>query len=656
MSLRRLASVAAALVALGLWLHAATAQLALADWPAWPFDPARMDLPQILLAYGLMPRGAVALLVGALLGLSGALMQMALRNPLASPATLGISAGAQLAIVAATVLAPGLLAGGRWPVALAGAAASATLTMGLGWRSGFAPVTMVVAGLLVGMTASAVSAAITIGQGEYLMSLVTWNGGSLVQQDWQTAGWLALVLGGGGGVAALLLRPLAAMGLGAAGAGALGVNVAVLRAGVLALAMALAASVTAAVGLVAFLGLAAPVLARALGARRPGALLLAAAGLGAVLLSVVDGLVLLLAQQSGERFPAGALTGLIGGPLLLWMLPRLPASGPPAGGAEGVPLRRRARQGRALALPALLVLLAAALALGLGRLPGGWVLLDADMAADLWPLRWPRLLAAGGAGGLLALSGALLQRITGNPMASPEVMGVTGGAGMGLALAVFLVPAPEPALRMAGAMGGAALALGLVLLAALRGMAAERLLLTGVALSALSGAVLGALMSVGDARSWEILAWLGGSAAGAGPRGAVGLAGAAVAATGLALVFRRWLTVLPLGAETAGALGLPVRGARLGLVLVAGLATGAATLLVGPMSFVGLMAPHIAARAGFARAAPQVAAAVLIGAGLMMLADFGARVASFPYEQPLGLFASLIGAPYLILLLTRRRR
>ncbi|WP_118132883.1 Fe(3+)-hydroxamate ABC transporter permease FhuB [Oceanicella sp. SM1341] len=646
----------AAALAAALWLHAALAELPFAAWPAWPFRAADMDLGQILLAYGTLPRGAVGLLAGAVLGLSGALMQAALRNPLASPATLGVSAGAQLAIVAATVLAPDILMGGRWPVALAGAAAAAALSLGLGWRSGFAPVTMVVAGLLVGMTAAALSAALTIGEGEYLMSLVIWNGGSLVQQDWQTALWLAGVLGAGGLLAALMLRPLAAMGLGAAGAGALGVNVAALRACVLGLAVVLSASVTAAVGLVAFLGLAAPALARGLGARRPGAVLALSALTGALLLSLVDGLVLTLAAEAGERFPAGAVIGLIGGPLLLWLLPRLRASAPPGAAGEGAPVPRLSREARALAVPAALVLLAAALALGLGRLPDGWVLLDRAMAAELWPLRWPRLLAAGGAGALLALAGALLQRMTANPMASPEVMGVTGGAGMGLATVVFLAPGSDALLRGGGAMGGAALVLALVLFAALRGLSAEKLLLTGVAVSALSGAVLSALMSLGDMRAWEILAWTSGSAATAGPAGALGLVAAACAGTGLALLFRRWLVLLPLGPEAAGALGVPVVAARLGLVLLAGLATGAATLLVGPMSFVGLMAPHMAARAGFARPGPQLAAAVLIGAALMMLADFGARVASFPYEQPLGLFASLIGAPYLILLLTRRGR
>ena len=181
-----LALLPAAALALLMWLMAAHRVLP-GDWPAWPFDPARMNLQQILLAFGLMPRGAIALVAGAALGLSGALLQAVLRNPVADPTTLGISGGAQLGLVIATILAPGLLEHGRWPVALTGAGLAAGLVMAIGARRAFAPVTMVIAGMMVAMTASAIATAITLARGEYLLSLVIWNGGSLVQNDRLTA-------------------------------------------------------------------------------------------------------------------------------------------------------------------------------------------------------------------------------------------------------------------------------------------------------------------------------------------------------------------------------------------------------------------------------------------------------------------------------------
>ncbi|WP_295045722.1 iron chelate uptake ABC transporter family permease subunit, partial [uncultured Paracoccus sp.] len=155
---------------------------------------------------------------------------------------------------------------------------------------------------------------------------------------------------------------------------------------------------------------------------------------------------------------------------------------------------------------------------------------------------------------------------------------------------------------------------------------------------------------------FQILSWLSGSSSAVTMTGALSLAAVAAGLWTGALILGRWLAVLPLGAGVAGGLGLPLRRARLGMIALAGLATGAATVLVGPLSFVGLMAPHLARRLGLARPADHLSGAALIGAGLMLAADFGARMAGFPYELPLGLFASLIGAPWLIWLMTRPSR
>ena len=290
-------------------------------------------------------------------------------------------------------------------------------------------------------------------------------------------------------------------------------------------------------------------------------------------------------------------------------------------------------------------------------MPGGWAVLDAQSFADFLPMRLPRLIAAASAGAALALAGTLLQRLSANPLASPEVLGVTGGASLGYAAVIFAMAAPTALALGLGTMAGGAAALILILgFVSRRDMPAERVLLAGIAVSALASAVLSAIMAVGDARSWAILAWLSGSSAMVQMPGALGLAAVAVALWVAALATRRWLGILPLGAEISAGLGLPLRRARALLIVLAGLATGAATVLVGPLSFVGLMAPHLARRAGLARSADQVTGAALIGAGLMLAADFGARMAGFPYELPLGLFASLIGAPWLVWLMMRSQR
>ncbi|WP_207468537.1 iron ABC transporter permease, partial [Paracoccus fontiphilus] len=549
----RLALSLAALAATALWLAAALHLLPFERWPGWPLDPRNMDIAQILLGFGLMPRGVVALLAGAMLGLSGAILQVVLRNPVADPTTLGISAGAQLALVMATMLTPGLLDHGRWPVALAGAGLAAGLVLLIGAWRGFAPVTTVIAGMLVGMTASAVATAMTLAQGQYLLSLVIWNGGSLVQGDWSGVRVLAGVLAFGGLAAAALARPLRVLSLGVEGASGLGLNVAGVRLLAVGVAVVLAAAVSAELGLIAFVGLAAPALARTMGAASIPRLLALSPVVGALILSVCDGVVLLVAGQAGEMFPTGALTGLIGGPLLIWLLPRLRGSTPPGTERAEGPAPRRDRPAPLLIGLAVALVLAALVLVWIGRVPGGWAVLDAQSYAAFLPMRLPRLIAAAAAGAALALAGAILQRLTANPLASPEVLGVSGGAAMGYAGVVYLVAAPTAVALALGTMAGGALAL--VLIAAFvsrRDMPAERVLLAGIAVSALASALLSAAMAVGDTRSFQILAWLSGSSSAVTMPGALALAAVAGVLWTGALLAQRWLAVLPLGTGVAG--------------------------------------------------------------------------------------------------------
>ena len=653
----RFALPVVALMAICLWLLDARQMLPMADWPSWPFDAQAMSLEQILMAFGMMPRGVIALLAGALLGLSGAILQVVLRNPVADPTTLGISAGAQLTLVMATILAPGLLDYGRWPIALTGAAMAAGLVLAIGAARAFAPVTMVIAGMLVGMTASAVATAITLAQGEYLLSLVIWNGGSLVQQDWSGVRTLAMILIAGGIATAMLARPLRVLSLGVEGASGLGLNVALVRLLAVGVAVVLAAAVSAELGLIAFIGLAAPALARSMGARNLYHVLALSPVIGALLLSICDSLVMAIAGQGGEMFPTGALTGLIGGPLLLWLLPRLRGSTPPGTEKGDGTARRRDRPAPLLIGLAALLIFMALVMVWIGRVPGGWAVLDWTSFHAFLPMRLPRLIAAAAAGAALALAGAILQRLTANPLASPEVLGVSGGASLGYAAVIYLVAMPTAAMLTMGTMAGGAVALALIgVFVSKRDMPPERVLLAGIAVSALAAAVLSAIMAVGDARAWAVLNWLSGSSSVVTMTGALGLAAVAALLWAAALAARRWLDILPLGYGVAGGLGLPLRRARMLLILLAGMATGAATVLVGPLSFVGLMAPHVARRLGLARPADHVTGSALIGACLMLAADFGARMAGFPYELPLGLFASLIGAPWLIWLMMRSQR
>ncbi|MFP5510540.1 MAG: Fe(3+)-hydroxamate ABC transporter permease FhuB [Alphaproteobacteria bacterium] len=655
MTLTRAILPLALVLAMALWGFTALRLLPWAQWPALPWQVDAMSVPQILLSYGAMPRGAIALLAGAALGLAGALMQAVLRNPLADPTTLGTAAGAQLALVAATIFTPGLLVTSHLPVAFAGSALTTALVIWLGARRDFAPVTVTIAGLLVGLMAAAIATALTLSQGHYLLSLIMWNGGALTQTDWRGVWRLAACLVPAVILAAVLARPLMALSLGDAQARALGVRLAGLRGATLVLAVALSALVSAELGLIGFVGLAAPALARSLGARSPLQRLMLAPIAGAVILSLADGVLMATASLGGPSLPTGALTGLIGGPLLLWLLPRMTAQ-VPGRVEQGVQTAGRARQpGRVIGSLALVTL---ALVLGqllLGRGPAGWGLVPSALWADFLPLRATALLAAMSAGALLAMAGAVLQRLTANPMAAPEVLGVTGGAALGYAAVVFLLAAPGiMALALGAATGGALALTGLAAYALRHDMAPARLLLAGLAIGALASAVLAAIMASDDRRAWVVLGWMSGTTAQVTPATALALAGLALGILTLLLLAARWLEIMPLGSAVGQALGLPLIWARLALVLLAGLATGAATLLVGPVSFVGLMAPHLARSLGLMRPHHALCGSAVIGAALMGLATFGTRTLSYPYDLPLGLMATLIGAPWLFILLLRK--
>ncbi|RCS21715.1 Fe(3+)-hydroxamate ABC transporter permease FhuB [Phyllobacterium salinisoli] len=616
--------------------------------------PGTEALQRVILLHAILPRAAMALLCGAALGLSGLLLQRVLRNPLAEPSTLGISAGAQLAMAAASVYAPFLLEAGREGMALAGGLAAVALILALNWRRDLEPVSVVLAGMMVSLTATAASAALILANGEYMFSLFIWGGGTLAQQGWEPAFAITLRLVLVAGCSLLLLRPLTILGLDEANARSLGVGLYATRFMVIGLAVWLAASVTAEVGIIGFIGLAAPALAHLSGARSPRQKLIAAPLLGAILLWLADGLVQLFGGSGGERIPTGAATALLGGPLLLWLLPRLRMLEWPSLNAKPHVTRRATRPAFLLALLLILALVASAMALVLGRGPDGWNLAHGTLLNDLLSIRGPRVAIAAAAGAMLAAAGTIMQRLTGNPLASPEILGIGTGAGVGLAAVLYLSAMPGAGAQLAGATAGAGTVLAVMLVIAARsGFGPERLLLAGIAMSALCSAILTAAIATGNQQAFRLLEWLGGSTNEASA-GEAWLASAATVLLIVPLFFTsRWLGILPLGQTAARALGLPLAMSRFLLVILCAGLTAIASLLVGPLSFIGLIAPHMARLIGLHRPLPGLFGAMFIGSGLMVFSDWLSRMAAFPYQLPLGLFASLIGGTYLIWMLGR---
>lgn len=611
------------------------------------FSPSPQDTGQLLLHYAWWPRLLMALLAGGGLALAGVLMQQVLRNPLASPTTLGVAAGASLALMAARLLAPGLLVLGREWVALSGGGLAVGLVFLMAWRQGLAPVVVVLSGLVVNFYLGAVATALLLFHHESLVGLLIWGAGSLVQNGWDDLAFLWPRLLIGAIAACWLLRPLAVLELDDASARSLGVSLRTLRLAGLGISVALTASIVSVVGVIGFIGLAAPNIVRLAGGRSLKQRLCWGVPLGGLMLAATD---LLLQQLGGEliaaMLPTGAITGLLGAPLLLWLIPRLHLEQGRPGQASPSLGERHPMPGRLALRLAIVLAVAVVMAVWLGQDERGWDWLSGD-AWSLAEWRWPRMLSAAASGVMLAIAGAVLQRLSANPMASPEVLGISGGSAIFLVLGIFLLPSPTQPLLIGLGTLGALITLGLLIVMNRRsGFTPSRLLLTGVAIGALFDAVRSVLLVNGDPRGQEVIAWMAGSTYHSSATSALVVALLAGGLGAAAWPFARWLDILPLGSPMSRALGIQLSRARLTLLLLVALMTASATLVVGPLSFIGLLGPHMARLMGFSRAGWHLAGSALVGALLMVLADWLGRQLLFPDEIPAGVIASLLGGAY----------
>ncbi|CAI1696041.1 MULTISPECIES: Fe(3+)-hydroxamate ABC transporter permease FhuB [Serratia] len=639
----------------GLTIYNLTQQLPPAQWARALSTPDIDDVRQMLFHYSLLPRLTVSLLAGAGLGLVGVLFQQVLRNPLAEPSTLGVAAGAQLGLTIATLW---VLPGGEFTrqlAAMVGAIVVGGLVFGVAWGKRMSPVTLILAGLVLGLYCGAVNSLLALFHYDQLQGMFLWGTGALNQQDWSAVQFLLPRLLVAGLLAALLLRPLTLLGLDDGVARNLGLGLSMARFCALGLAIIFSAMLVSAVGIIGFIGLFAPLMAKMLGARRLAHRMMLAPLLGALLLWLTDQ-VMLGVTQVWREIPTGAATALFGAPLLLWLLPRLRSATtpPPMNLGDKVPAERGNLPGWIL-LGGLVLLIGLTLALMLGKNAGGWHWSLGAELDSLLPWRWPRVLSALAAGMMLAVAGTLIQKLTGNPMASPEVLGISSGAAFGVVMMLFMVPGDAFVwLLPAGSLGAAATLLIIMIAAGRGGFSTERMLLAGIALSTAFTTVIFLLLASGDPRMGGLLTWLSGSTYSVEPAQALRTALVAAGLMVLAPLCRRWLTILPLGGATARSVGIALTPARLTILLLAATLTAMATLTVGPLSFVGLMAPHMARMLGFRRALPQMVIAALLGGLLMVFADWCGRMLLFPYQIPAGLLATFIGAPYFVYLLRKQ--
>ena len=272
----------------------------------------------------------------------------------------------------------------------------------------------------------------------------------------------------------------------------------------------------------------------------------------------------------------------------------------------------------------------------------------------LWQVRLPRVAAGVLAGAGLSTAGALLQSVTANELASPNIIGINSGAGLAVIVLLSMAPASGAVLPIAAFAGAFGAAMVILAVAGQLGSSKSNIVLIGIAITTLFNAAISFLSLLDEGILAQYNYFTVGSLKGirlddlALP--GIIILGAFAASMGLA----SRLGVLSLGDAAASALGIRVKRLRIGAMACAAACAAAVVSFAGLLGFVGLVVPHIAKYLVGHRPEKLLPASAIIGALVLVLADLLGRTLFAPSELPVGILMSLIGAPYFLILLCRR--
>lgn len=270
-------------------------------------------------------------------------------------------------------------------------------------------------------------------------------------------------------------------------------------------------------------------------------------------------------------------------------------------------------------------------------------------------LRLPRALTAVFVGGAFGLSGAVFQSLARNPLASPDIIGITAGASAAAVFVIVVLHGTGFMVSMGALVGALAAAAAIYLLAYKRGMSPYRLVLVGIGVGSVLGSITSYLFTraeIADAQRAAV--WLTGSLSSRSWEHVRPVGIAILVLFPAVLFLARPLRAMQLGDDTARGLGVRVERCRLALVVVGVSLAAVATAAAGPIAFVAFVAPPIARR--LVNAPLTLVPAVLAGALLLLLSDLVARRAFAPVELPVGVVTGAIGGPYLMWLLARANK
>lgn len=293
-------------------------------------------------------------------------------------------------------------------------------------------------------------------------------------------------------------------------------------------------------------------------------------------------------------------------------------------------------------------------------IPNAWAPTDPIIESTLWVVRFPRIAMGLAVGAALAVAGAVMQAIFGNPLAEPGVVGVSSGGALGAAVAIVLGVAAfgSGSIAIFAFLGG----LGATMLVYVVSRANGRtevvtLLLTGIAVNAFAGAGLAFLLFVADSGGREqIVFWQLGSLNGSlWPEVLIVVVVAALGTVAAILLGRRY-DLLALGERNARHLGVNVEALRIGSIVLVALLTGVAVAFCGIIAFVGLVVPHVIRMIIGPAHRSLIVASAFGGGVLLVYSDLLARSVVPGADLPIGLLTSLIGGPFFFFLLFRQRQ
>lgn len=641
-------------IGFGLYLQLETSLSLAEQWQIMvSFDTHSQHFDQVLYYYTSLPRACLALMVGGALGLSGSLLQQLTRNRLVSPMTLGVSSGAWLSLVIASIWFPASLSEYNVWFAMGGAALSAGMVLLVAGRQGLGSLPVVLAGMATHIFLGAVASVIILLNEQATKNLFIWGAGDLTQTDWQWVIWLSPKLSVGLLVLLLAHKPLTLLRLGEQGAQSRGLMLWPVFIIFVLMALWLIASAITAVGVIAFTGLLAPNIARALGARRAFDELFFSLVLGALLLLGTDALAIIASWWTENIIPSGTAAALIGAPGMI-LFARSKANGSGAG-LLAMPTGIAKVSWMTWSLMATVLVGLVLIAITLTASQSGWHL---QWPSDLlMSLRWPRVLTAASAGVGMAVAGVVLQRLIRNPLASPDILGLSAGATLALVTVAIVTGENIHNSGTFVAMAGSLVVLLLLLLLGRKHQyAPDSMVLLGIALSAFVEGLVQMTLAKGSDDIYSIIGWLAGSTYRVGAFEALFLAGGVVVLTAVALSLSRWLVLIGIGDQVAKARGVHTSRARLCLLVLVAMICALVTAVMGPVAFIGLVAPHLAVILGAKKAIQQLLLSILLGGTLMVFSDWAGRTLMYPQQLPAGTIAAIIGGAYFVFLLAKARR